>query len=305
MRNRVSFSYVGDYNTVYDAYSYTVFIAYSDNDIWRNGIKYTYLKDNVGSYVVHNFGTTYIRQEGKNHIAYLYENEYDRYKYEITEDQSKNNEKSILSSNENDVYNESLHTYIYANSSEYTYFPSFIEGFTGENYEYNKIAYSYATNNMPIDTDTFSAEDNDYGFSIGDLITNIRGTYNESADKIYKIIGVGFSDENISSNMMINNDYNHIINAYIYGSYIENNQVHIGRIINSDLYNSLNITMPGITTGYEVVHTDECAYLNINESMRNIGNVLIKLDLNWKNNNDKTGCCFVSGAGYVWLVSSR
>ena len=292
MRNRVSFSYVDNYSEDYNTYSYTIFLAYSDNDIWRKGIKYTYLEDNVWSYVIHDAGTSYIYQN-KNHKVELHESEYDRYTFSLTNNQNDNNKKSISVSNyKNKPIQETLNTEIYCDSNNYSYFPSFIEGFTTERYTSYKVSYGYSTNNMPIDTYNFIATSYGEFIEIGNnLMLNIRGTHDVSNEH-RKIVGVGFDETTIPNNMFSGVDYTYLITAYVYEAKSNISNVHDIQEVNDsiNIYNNLNISLPGVDNGvnndllYEVTHEPDCVKLKIKDTFKHIGKVLLKIELDWNNN---------------------
>lgn len=287
MRNRVSFSYVNEYLNQYDAYAYTVFLAYSYNDIWRHGIKYTYLSDNVKSFVYHNLGTSYIHQDN-NHIINLYEQEYDRQQFILSNDEYENNEKHIentfVTHKNNKIPYETIYTSVYIDKNSYTYFPSFIEGFSGDDYVSNKIAYSYSTNNMPIEK--YNINRNDYGFFSGDDHSVIMNIKDKHGDSKKVIIGIGFDEESISNNMISGFDHGKLICAYVYEASSNLSATNdITRVTNDqDIYNNLTISMPGVEVGWTTGNDANHSWLAIDESFKQIGLVLVKLQFNWHNN---------------------
>lgn len=284
MRNRVSFSYIDDYLTSYDAYANTVFIAYGHNDIYKNSIQYTYLKDDTNSsYIYHDLGRSFIIQ--KDHTVNLYEQEYERYLYSLTDNLAYHNKKTLAYFPDSNAY--FVMTQIFCDPDAYTYSPSFIEGFSGENYRIYKVAYGYNTNSLNSGISNFKTNSYNLVLSDGihDLSYNMRGKYKVNNTKEYKIIGIGFDESNIPENMFAGVEYDHLINAYVYGSYIENGNVHVEKISNNiDIYNNLNITLPGIEYGYDTGNDDSYSYLSINDNFKQIGNVLVKISLDWHNN---------------------
>jgi len=287
MRNRVSFSYVNEYLNQYDAYAYTVFLAYSYNDIWRHGIKYTYLSDNVKSFVYHNLGTSYIHQDN-NHIINLYEQEYDRQQFILSNDEYVNNEKHIentfVTYKNNKIPYETVYTSVYIDKNSYTYFPSFIEGFSGDDYVSNKIAYSYATNNMPIEK--YNINRNDYGFFSGDDHSVIMNIKDKHGDNEKVIIGIGFDEESISNNMISGFDHGKLICAYVYEASSNLSATNdITRVTNDqDIYNNLTISLPAVEVGWTTGNDANHTWLAIDERFKQIGLVLVKLQFNWHNN---------------------
>ena len=290
MRNRVSFSYVGEYRNDYSTYSNTIFMAYSDNDIWKRGINYTYLNDGKYSYVLHNLGTSYIVQTD-DHIAYLYQNEYEHYEYIINNEYD--NKKQIIEETfwDDKIKLEKIITYIKLdNITNYTYHPSFIEGFVGNNYTSYKVALNCSTNDMPIDTYVFNT--NNYGLSLQNdstkISTNIRGTHPGRAGITYNIVGIGFDEKTLQNNMYCGVEHEKLICAYVYGVNADMNSTkNANKISGSDnLYSNLKITLPGVDSSeYVNGHTSSYSFLSLNKTFRHIGTVLAKLELTYHNNN--------------------
>lgn len=301
MRNRVGFSYIDKYDSEkHDKYAYTIFLAYADDktsyqaNVWFNGIKYTYLKNNVNSFSYHDRGTSYISQ--KDNIVSAYEYEYDRYVNVITSDENiSNNEKQIVNStkdNNGHIFPvEQIISYVQVEENSYTYYPSFVEGFTSYDYTIQKIAYGYTTGNIPHGEYNFNL--NSYGMFLGtndtDLSYNICGTY-DNGNTSYKIIGIGIDDTKIPyDGLSSKKDYTNIITAYVY-ILKRDRQDEISRVFNNDeLYEHLRIYIPGLDKkdGCVSGHASSYSYLSFTEDFNNVGSVLAIAELDYKNNKYK------------------
>lgn len=299
MRNRVGFSYINKYDSEnYDKYAYTIFLAYADDttayqaNVWFNGIKYTYLKNNVNSFSYHDRGTSYISQ--KDNIVSAYEYEYDRYVNVITSNISNNTKQIVNSTKDNNGHIlpvEQVISYVQVEENSYTYYPSFVEGFTSYDYTIQKIAYSYTTGNIPHGEYNFNL--NSYGMFLGtndtDLSYNICGTY-DNENTSYKIIGIGIDDTKIPHDgLSSKKEYDNIITAYVY-ILKSDRQDEISRVFNNDeLYEHLRIYIPGLTSNDGCIsgHTSSYSYLSFTDSFNNIGSVLAIAKLDYKNNKYK------------------
>lgn len=301
MRNRVGFSYIDKYDSEnYDKYAYTIFLAYADDttayqaNVWFNGIKYTYLKNNVNSFSYHDRGTSYISQ--KDNIVSAYEYEYDRYVNVITSDDNIiNNKKQIVNSTKDNNGNilpvEQIISYVQVEENSYTYYPSFVEGFTSYDYTIQKIAYGYTTGNIPHGEYNFNS--NSYGMFLGtndtDLSYNICGTY-DNGDTSYKIIGIGIDDTKIPHDgLSSKKDYTNIITAYVY-ILKRDRQDEISRVFNNnELYKHLRVYIPGLKSvdGCISGHASSYSYLSFTKDFNNVGSVLAIAELDYKNNKYK------------------
>lgn len=313
MRNRVSFSYLNKYKDEYKTYSNTVFFEHGNSrgHILKNNIKYTYIGDTGWSYVHHNSGTSYTHVSNTYDTITLYEHEYDKYRYLTTSHIEDNNKKvrsydlckasGAIDRGHNKGYietSEYINTYINVGGYPYTLFPSFIEGLWGEEYSYSKKILGASTNGMLIDESKIKF--NTYSCHIPSLSSdkeiayNIRGTYettynNDSVDA--RIAGIGFDYPRSETTLFAGVEYKNLITAYVYDEF--------GRkIVNGDIYNNMSITVPCLndTSGYNVSRTNSYVTLSINENNKQIGNVLIKISLDWHNNkfNNYYTCNFTN-----------
>lgn len=299
MRNRVGFSYIEKYNSEnYDKYAYTIFLAYADDttdkqaNVWFNGIKYTYLKNNVNSFSYHDRGTSYINQ--KDNIVSAYEYEYDRYVNVVTSNIDNNTKQIVNSTKDNNGHIlpvEQIISYVQVEENSYTYYPSFVEGFTAYDYTIQKIAYGATTGNIPHGEYNFNL--NSYGMFLGtndtDLSYNICGTY-DNGNTSYKIIGIGIDDTKIPHDgLSSKKEYTNIITAYVY-ILKSDRQDEISRVFNNDeLYEHLRIYIPGLNDrdGCISGHASSYSYLSFTDSFNNIGSVLAIAELDYKNNKYK------------------
>lgn len=289
MRNRVSFSYIDKYNDSYSTYSNTIFFAYEEKypQIYKGGIKYTYIGGENLTYIHHDLGTSYINVNDEK--AVLYENEYDRYKYVIGEVENNKKDTSYILYN-NIQTEESIYTYINVPKNSYTYFPNVITGLTGKKYDIYKYAYAYSTNGMLAYGFTYDATDSSYGKHIAiasndyDITYDIRGTYNFNNEPI-RIQGIGFSVGSKDTAMYAGVEYDNILTIKVYGFNKENpnSPIHLKDI---DLYDSLNVEFPGTDENAikEITRTSESVTIKLTKKNQHIGTILAKISLDWKNN---------------------
>ena len=284
MRNRVSFSYVNPYSTSYQAYSNTVFIDHNLTDVWKDKVKYTYIGKTNWSYIHHGLGTSYAYTNGSTEKLTLFENNYgDRYRY-VIDSNIENNKREIHQKFYKNLVpiQENIYTYIEIGNNTYSPFPNFIEGITNQEYTYYKLAYGCSTNNLVAEWDTKTFGSTEYGEHISlnplNIISNIRGTL----DNGKRIIGIGFDDNINETAMYAGLEYTSILTVYIYDEDME-------QIANTDVFNGLTIELPGVESDvYEVTKSPSTAtnkaVLSIKEINKHIGNVLVKITLDWKNN---------------------
>ena len=288
MRNRVSFSYINKYNDSYSTYSNTIFFAYGEKypKIYKGDVKYTYIGGKNLTYIHHDLGTSYINVN--NEKAVLYENEYDRYKYVIGEEE--NNKKEISYMLYNDIQiEESIYTYINVPKNSYTYFPNVITGLTGKKYDIYKYAYAYSTNGMLAYGFTYDATDSSYGKHIAnndyDITYDIRGTYTLTNNEPIRIQGIGFSVGSKDTAMYAGVEYDNILTIKVYGFNKENPSSPI-HLKNEDLYDSLNVEFPGTDENNikEINRTSDSVIVKLTKENQHIGTILAKISLDWKNN---------------------
>lgn len=296
MRNRVTFSYLNnnsinithnnpdttlssDDYVISSDYSDTIFITYSDkySEVYKDKIRYTYLKNGSTGYTYHGLGITYLRDI--NNVTTLNEEEFERYKYNIIDDSENVNNNKIIDTSD---LREQIITKIGTNNvNAYTYFPNFIEGFGGKKYSLNKFSYNISTNMMLSDTNEITLNKNDlYLQNNTSLSYNSKGLYKNN-----RIVGVSFeTSSSINSNIIFSGvNYTNCIYAYVF----VNDDNGIKRITNDlNLYKSFTFTLPGVDDNYyETKYNSNYASLTIKDSNHHVGgNVLVKVSFNWENN---------------------
>ena len=305
MRSRVSFSYVDKYQTSYQAYADTVFFEHKHTHprIYKDKVKYTYIGDSLWTYVHHDLGTSYIHNSGSNECVILYENEYDRYKYVIGD--VTNNEKTTSHILYNNIQTqENIYTYVNVPTNSYTYFPNVIDGLTGREYQIYKYAYGVSTNNMTADGELLNFIDNNsYGSHVGtndmDITYHIRGTYlytNGSVTTSLRILGVGFSLGTGDQSLMAGVPYTNILNIKVYG--VDKTKVNtpaqpIVDLSEDNIYKEqyLKVDFPGIDYNIlNIERTNSEVKVSIKENNAQIGTVLAKISLDWRNSKYINRC---------------
>ena len=234
----------------------------------------------------------------------MYENEYDKYRYVITDDSHISNNNKIIT-HSSYVYNsksgesveneEHIYTYIKIQPNSYTFFPNFVEGITGHEYNVHKLAYGYSTNNMVADGCILDfTDENSYGSytAKGDkeILYNVKSTYNlphpfATGQMMETVIdGVGIEVLSSDTSLFAGVEYDTILKARVYYfNYINGTSVAIKN--NKDVYDHLTIELPGTVSGtYTTESTDDFVKLTINNANKHIGNVLVKISFDWKNN---------------------